>query len=122
MWIANKENGVSRVTLSEDLRQVRKFKDYNNKTFPLGYDACLSEVDGDVVVTSHHDLWSYDQTRDCLERFTRLENLLDRNKKKKKKKKKFGESAVWISLHLSEGRLFEEYMVRSGWPVEGFTL
>lgn len=77
LWIANKENGVSRVTLSEDLRQVRKFKDYNNKTFPLGYDACLSEVDGDVVVTSHHGLWSYDQTRDCLERFTRLENLLD---------------------------------------------
>lgn len=77
LWIANKENGVSRVTLSEDLRQVRKFKDYNNNTFPLGYDACLSEVDGDVVVTSHHGLWSYDQTRDCLERFTRLENLLD---------------------------------------------
>lgn len=77
LWIANKENGVSRVTLSEDLRQVKKFKDYNNNSFPLGYDACLSEVDGDVVVTSHHGLWSYDQTRDCLERFTRLENLLD---------------------------------------------
>lgn len=77
LWIANKENGVSWVTLSEDLRQVKKFKDYNNNSFPLGYDACLSEVDGDVVVTSHHGLWSYDQTRDCLERFTRLENLLD---------------------------------------------
>lgn len=77
LWIANKENGVSRVTLSEDLRQVKKFKDYNSNAFPLGYDACLSEVDGEIVVTSHHGLWSYDQTRDCLERFTRLENLLD---------------------------------------------
>lgn len=77
LWIANKEDGVSRIILSGDLRQVEKFKDYNSEAFPPGYDACLAKVDNEIVVTSHNGLWHYNQTHDCLDRFTWLENQLD---------------------------------------------
>ena len=77
LWVANKEDGVCRITLSEDLKQVKKFKDYNNQDFPPGYDACLVQIDNEVTVTSHNGLWRYNQTRDCLERFSSLEQQLD---------------------------------------------
>lgn len=77
LWVGNKENGVSRLTLSDDLRKIEKIKDYNNRRFPRGYDACLLRVNDKVTIASHYGLWYYDQSRDCLEAYTRLEQLLE---------------------------------------------
>ncbi|WP_294616132.1 two-component regulator propeller domain-containing protein [uncultured Bacteroides sp.] len=77
LWVGNKENGVSRLTLSSDLRRVEKVKYYNNEDFPRGYDACLLRMKDEVVIASHYGLWRYDQSRDCLEAYTGLEQRLD---------------------------------------------
>ncbi|RGX80632.1 transcriptional regulator [Bacteroides stercorirosoris] len=77
LWIGNKENGVSRLTLTDDLRKVEKIKDYNSINFPRGYDACLLRVKDEVTIASHYGLWRYDQSRDCLEACTWLEQLLE---------------------------------------------
>lgn len=76
LWVANKENGVCRITLSEDMKEVKQYKDYNSQDFPCGYDACLALVNNEVIVTSHSGLWRYNQTHDYLERFSQLENQL----------------------------------------------
>lgn len=78
LWIGNKKDGVSRLTLSDDLRKVEQVKNYNdNGSFPRGYDACLLRVGDKVTVTSHYGLWRYNRERDCLEPDTQLEQLLD---------------------------------------------
>ncbi len=77
LWVANKEDGISRLLLSDDLREVKKEKYYNGKELPRGYDACLAQIDNEVTVTSHDGLWRYDRTDDRLERFPSLENQMD---------------------------------------------
>lgn len=77
LWVGNKENGVSRLTLSDDLRKIEKIKDYNNINFPRGYDVCLLRVGDELTIASHYGLWHYDQSRDRLEAYTWLEQLLE---------------------------------------------
>lgn len=77
LWVGNKENGISRLTLSNDLRKIEKMKDYNHVDFPRGYDACLLRVKDEVTVASHYGLWHYNQSRDTLEACTWLEHLLE---------------------------------------------
>lgn len=77
LWVGNKENGVSRLTLTDDLRKVEKISDYNNINFPRGYDACLLQVKNEVTIASHYGLWHYDQSRDRLESCIWLEQLLE---------------------------------------------
>lgn len=77
LWVGNKKNGVCRLTLSDDLRNIEKIKNYNTKDFPLGYDACLLRMKDEVTIASHYGLWHYNQSRDCLEECTWLEQLLE---------------------------------------------
>ncbi|WP_300910716.1 transcriptional regulator [uncultured Bacteroides sp.] len=77
LWVGNKQDGISRLILSEDLRTVEKVKDYNHTDFPRGYNACLLRVKDEIVVASHYGLWRYDQNRDSLEPYTWLEQLLE---------------------------------------------
>lgn len=77
LWVGNKENGVSRLTLSDDLRKIEKIKDYNNINFPRGYDVCLLRVGDELTIASHYGLWHYDQSHDRLEAYTWLEQLLE---------------------------------------------
>lgn len=77
LWVSNKKDGVSRLILSDDLRKIEKVKDYNHAGFPRGYDACLLRLKDEIVVASHYGLWRYDQSRDSLEPYTWLEQLLE---------------------------------------------
>ena len=63
--------------MSDDLRKIEKIKDYNNIRFPRGYDACLLRVKDEVTIASHYGLWHYNRSRDCLESYTWLEQLLE---------------------------------------------
>ncbi|MDY5239450.1 transcriptional regulator [Bacteroides helcogenes] len=77
LWVANKEDGVCRLTLSADLKEVVKSRYYNQKDFPSGYDACPALIDHEVVIASHYGIWHYDHARDSLEEYPGLEKLMD---------------------------------------------
>ncbi|WP_300703039.1 transcriptional regulator [Bacteroides sp.] len=77
LWVANKEDGVCRLTLSTDLKEVIKARYYNQKNFPSGYDACPALIDNEVVVASHYGIWRYNHLRDSLEEHLELEKLMD---------------------------------------------
>ncbi len=77
LWVANKEDGVCRLTLSADLKEVVKARYYNQKHFPSGYDACPALIDKEVVIASRYGVWRYDHVRDTLEEYTELEKRMD---------------------------------------------
>jgi ligand-binding sensor domain-containing protein len=76
IWVANKEHGLHRLTLSPDLKSVIG-KNYNNKELPVGNNVYVSDIDDEVVIASRQGLFRYNQIKDCLERHTKLEELLD---------------------------------------------
>lgn len=78
VWVANKEHGLHRLTLSADLRSVTG-KNYNNKELPAGNNIYVSGIDDEVVIASRQGLFRYNQIKDCLEKYTQLEELLDGN-------------------------------------------
>lgn len=77
LWITNKDRGVCRLILSDDLREVISLKNYNNASFPSGYDIHLTHINNETVVASHYGLWRYNQVADSLEEYSELESLLD---------------------------------------------
>ena len=77
LWVANKEDGVCRLTLSTDLKEVVKSRYYNQESFPSGYDACPELIDNEVVIASHYGIWRYNHARDSLEEYTELEKQMD---------------------------------------------
>ena len=77
LWITNKDRGVCRLQLSDDLKEVINLKNYNNHSFPTGYDAYLAQINNETVVVSHYGLWRYNQVTDSLEEYSELESLLD---------------------------------------------
>lgn len=80
IWVANKEHGLHRLTLSADLREVTG-KNYNNKELPIGNNVYVSNIDDEIVIASRQGLFRYNQIKDCLEKYTKLEDLLDGNTK-----------------------------------------
>lgn len=78
IWVANKEHGLHRLILSADLRSVTG-KNYNNKDLPAGNNIYVSGIDDEVVIASRQGLFRYNQIKDCLERYGKLEELLDGN-------------------------------------------
>ncbi|WP_321333887.1 transcriptional regulator [uncultured Bacteroides sp.] len=78
-WVANKERGIFRVTLSADLTHVIKVKNYNSTTLPIGNNTYISKVNNEIVISSREGLFRYNQIRDCLERFSWLEQTLGDN-------------------------------------------
>lgn len=72
LWMTNKNRGVSRLLLSDDLSEVRQLKNYN--PFPMDYDAQLSQVDGEIVVASRYGLWRFDQQKDSLVVYDEMEH------------------------------------------------
>ncbi|WP_291529699.1 transcriptional regulator [Bacteroides sp. UBA939] len=77
LWVTNRDRGVCRLNLSDDLREVVSFKKYNHKYFPSGYDIFLAKVNNELVVASRYGLWRYNYTEDYLEEYHELENMLD---------------------------------------------
>jgi ligand-binding sensor domain-containing protein len=76
IWVANKEHGLHRLILSPDLRSVTG-KNYNNKELLVGNNVYVSDIDDEIVIASRQGLFRYNQIKDCLERHTKLEELLD---------------------------------------------
>lgn len=77
VWITNKDRGVCRVSLSDNLREVVHLKKYNHVSFPTGDEALLARVSNELVVVSCHGLWRYNPLTDALEEHSELENMLD---------------------------------------------
>ena len=77
VWITNKDRGVCRVSLSDNLREVVHLKKYNHVSFPIGNEALLARVSNELVVVSCHGLWRYNPLTDALEEHSELENMLD---------------------------------------------
>lgn len=77
VWITNKDRGVCRVGLSDDLREVVHLKKYNHASFPTGSETLLARVNNELVVASNHGLWRYNPLTDTLEEHLELENMLD---------------------------------------------
>ncbi len=76
VWVANKEKGLFRLTLSNDLREVTQEKCYNSEQLPKGNNVCMARVDGQTVIASRQGLFRYDMPHDRLEPYTKLEERL----------------------------------------------
>lgn len=79
VWVANKEKGLYRLTLSDDLLSVTHKKCYNSATLPKGNNVSIAKVDGELVIASRQGLFSYDAAHDRLVRNTQLEERLGGN-------------------------------------------
>ncbi len=77
LWMTNKDRGICRLGLSDDLREVVSLKKYNHKSFPSGSDIFLAWVNDEIVVTSRYGLWHYNPVKDCLEECRELESEMD---------------------------------------------
>ena len=77
LWVTNKDRGICRLTLSDDLQEVIKLKKYNHSTFPAGSDIFLTQINSEMVVASYYGLWHYNQTKDSLEEYKELQGLMD---------------------------------------------
>ena len=76
IWVANKEKGLYRITLTDDLTSVKSNKCYNSAALPKGDNVYIAKVDGEMVIASRQGLFRYDATHDELVRHTALENRL----------------------------------------------
>ena len=77
VWVANKESGLYRFVLSDDLREVKRVKCYNSAMLPAGNNVCVSKINNEIVIASRQGLFRYNQIKDCLEEYTSLENQLE---------------------------------------------
>ncbi len=77
IWVANKESGLFRLTLSDDLKKVAQIKCMNSDNLPAGDNVYVSKINNEIVVSSRQGLFRYNQTKDCLEEHTQLEQQLD---------------------------------------------
>ena len=79
LWVANKGNGIFRVTLSERLDSVVKVKNYNNEYLSCNNNSFITRIDQKIVIAAHEGLFRYDQIKDQLVADTLLEQSLDRH-------------------------------------------
>lgn len=77
LWVTNKDRGVCRLVLSDDLREVVTMKKYNSESFPSGRDVFLARINNEIVAASYYGLWHYNRIADSLEEYKELENMLD---------------------------------------------
>lgn len=77
VWIANKSEGVWRVTLDTQYTKVLRKKRYNNAQLPIGDNCYITQIGKDIVIASCHGLFKYDAQKDAIEPDPQLENLLD---------------------------------------------
>lgn len=76
LWTANKEGGLYRLLLSEEADSIVEEKCYNSEQLPMGYNVCITSIDGEMVIASRQGLFRYNRAKDCLERFISLEKDL----------------------------------------------
>ena len=77
VWVANKSDGLWRVTLDTQFTKVLHKKCYNNRQLPKGDNAYVTKIGKDIVIASRQGLFRYDPDKDNLLRDNTLEQLLD---------------------------------------------
>lgn len=70
VWVANKEKGIYRLTLSADLTHVVSQKNLNNKQLPIKDNVNISLIDQKVVVASRQGIFVYNVAKNALEPYT----------------------------------------------------
>ena len=113
VWVANKEKGLYRLTLSDNLQSVRTKKCYNSAALPKGDNVHIAKIDGEMVIASRQGLFRYDAAHDQLVRHIALEKRLS------------GTAAytyiyqspdgqIWYAtdgaMHVSDGKLHRSYL------------
>ncbi|WP_239060668.1 triple tyrosine motif-containing protein [Bacteroides sp. 519] len=76
IWITNKEKGLFRLTLSDDLKTAQ-VKNYNNSSLPAGDNTYITQINDEIIIASRQGLFRYNQIKDKLERHEILENTLE---------------------------------------------
>ena len=79
VWVANKEKGLYRLTLTNDMKRVKSKKCYNSAALPKGNNVSIALIDGEMVIASRQGLFRYDAAHDMLVRNTTLESRLGGN-------------------------------------------
>lgn len=77
VWLANKSDGLWRMTLDTRFTKVLRKKRYNTKALPVGDNVYIAQIDHHTVVASRNGLFSYDPNTDALEHASALEQKLD---------------------------------------------
>ncbi|MBQ8500910.1 MAG: transcriptional regulator [Bacteroides sp.] len=76
LWMANKEGGIHRVLLNAERDSVVWHKCYNSSALPQGNNVYISPIDGKLVVASRQGLFCYNSSKDTLEHYDELEQLM----------------------------------------------
>lgn len=76
IWVANKGDGIFRITLSADLTQIVQCKNYNNERIPKNKGVYITAIDREMVIATYDGLYRYNQLKDQLEPYEELEQRL----------------------------------------------
>lgn len=77
VWIANKTDGLWRVTLDTKFTKALRKKNYNSAALPKGDNVYVSKIGKDIIVASRQGLFRYNDNKDALAPAHDLENKLD---------------------------------------------
>lgn len=77
VWIANKSDGVWKITLNSKYTKVLRQKNYNNQQLPKGDNVYITQIGYDLIIASRKGLFRYNTEKDILQRDEHLEQILD---------------------------------------------
>lgn len=77
VWIANKSDGVWKITLNSNYTKALRQKNYNNQQLPKGDNVYITQIGYDLVIASRKGLFCYNTEKDILQRDEHLEQILD---------------------------------------------
>ena len=77
VWIANKSDGLWRITLDNKLKKATRKKCYNNQQLPVGDNVYVTQINDNIVIASRQGLFGYNPIKDTIEPYHELEKLLD---------------------------------------------
>ena len=113
IWVANKEKGLYRLTLSDNLLSVKDKKCYNSAALPKGDNVYIAKIDGEMVIASRQGLFRYDVTHDKLIRHTALENRLS-GPATYTYLNQSNDGSIWYAsegaIHVSKGNQLHSYL------------
>ena len=79
VWLANKSEGIWRITLDTRYTKALHQKNYNNSHLPKGDNVFVGKIGKDIIVASRQGLFRYDDNKDALLPDHKLEQKLDGN-------------------------------------------
>lgn len=77
VWIANKSDGIWKITLNSKYTEAIDLKNYNNQQLPKGENVYITQIGYDLLIASRKGLFRYDTEQDILLQDYHLEQILD---------------------------------------------